>query len=52
MTGFDLHPVGELMASIDLYGACLVSKVDTGSYQSHFHTKEVASNIGWCQYFI
>ena len=35
IVGLDFSPNGELAATIDLYGVCLISDVNTDSY--HFH---------------
>ena len=35
ITGLDFSPNGELAATIDRYGVCLISDVNTDSY--HFH---------------
>ena len=35
ITGLDFSPNGELAATIDCYGVCLISDVNTDSY--HFH---------------
>jgi len=37
IAGFDFNPTGELAATIDRYGVCLIADVSTNSYS--FHTK-------------
>ncbi len=34
-TGFDFDPAGEFIATIDSYGMCLISDVDTNDYEFH-----------------
>ncbi len=35
-TGFDFNPAGDSIASIDSYGVCLISDVNTNNYVFHF----------------
>ena len=35
ITGLDFSPNGELAATIDYYGTCLISDVNTDSYRFH-----------------
>ena len=35
ITGLDFHPVGEIVATIDRYGVCLISDINTDTYQFH-----------------
>ena len=41
--GLDLSPLGTSMASIDQYGVCLVSDVNTNGYR--FHTSLLLGNL-------
>ncbi len=40
MTGFDFNPAGESIATIDRYGVCLISDVNTNNYGFHIEFKE------------
>ena len=35
ITGLDFHPSGEIVATIDRYGVCLISDINTVTYQFH-----------------
>ena len=35
ISGLDFSPTGDLVATIDRYGTCLISDVGTASYQLH-----------------
>ena len=35
ITGLDFHPSGEIVATIDRYGICLISDINTNTYQFH-----------------
>ena len=43
ITGLDFNPAGELVATIDNDGICLISDVNTGNYNYHL---EVDNRIG------
>ena len=49
INGLDLSPLGTSMASIDRYGVCLISDVNTNGYR--FHTSLLSSNL-YVFYFI
>lgn len=35
ISGMDFNPAGELVATIDLYGVCLISDINTNKYGFH-----------------
>ncbi len=43
VTGFDFNPAGGSIATIDKYGVCLISDVNTDNYSFHL---EVGSQEG------
>ena len=45
ISGFDLNPLGTLMASIDDYGVCLISDINTNDYIFHRKMSIVESNL-------
>ena len=44
ITGLDFHPHGEMLATIDRYGAFLISDVNTDNYR--FHLNLEMSDVG------
>ena len=42
--GLDFNPAGELIATIDRYGVCLISDVNTNKYS--FHT-DMKMSVSW-----
>ena len=44
ITGLDFNPNGEIAATIDSYGVCLISDVNTDSYR--FHLEIEMENYG------
>lgn len=40
ITGLDFNLNGEIAASIDKYGACLISDVSTGEYRYHLNLEQ------------
>ena len=46
IAGLDFNPTGETVATIDKYGVCLISDVNTDSY--HFHLNmEMKNQYGY-----
>ena len=41
ITGLDFNPTGEYVATIDMYGVCLVTDVTTANYRFH---KEIGTS--------
>ena len=37
IAGLDFNPNGEIAATLDLYGVCLISDVNTDSYRFHLN---------------
>ena len=49
VTAFDFDANGEKAASIDSFGVCVISDVDTNAYNFHIETeKDFESNNGLC----
>ena len=46
--GLDFNPLGTLTASIDAYGVCLISDIDTNDYIFHLKMDKIYGN---CQIF-
>lgn len=40
VTGFDFDPTGEIAATIDSNGVCLISNVNTDNYNFHLRTTD------------
>mgnify|MGYP001009311956 CR=1 FL=1 len=45
ITGLDFNPNGEIAATIDKYGVCLISDVNTDSYRFHLNM-EMKNDLG------
>ena len=45
ITGFDFNPLGILAASIDQYGVCLISDIETNDYKFHIKISSESSNL-------
>ena len=41
LSGFDFNPHGETMATIDYYGLCLISDINTDSYRFHLNLEKL-----------
>ena len=37
IAGLDFNPTGEAVATIDMYGVCLMSDINTDSYRFHLN---------------
>lgn len=37
VTGLDFNLMGEVVATIDYYGACVISDINTNNYRSHMN---------------
>ncbi len=44
ITSFDFNPTGDSIASIDKYGMCLLSDVNTNNYTFHLEVGSKAGN--------
>ncbi len=44
ITGFDFDPAGESIATIDRYGVCLISAVNTNNYVFHLQVGNQPDN--------
>ncbi len=40
ITGFDFNPAGDSIATIDSYGVCLISDLNTNNYGFHIEFKK------------
>ena len=45
IAGLDFNPNGVIAATIDIYGVCLISDVNTDSYRFHLNM-EMKNNVG------
>ncbi len=44
VTGFDLNPAGDSIATIDKYGVCLISDLNTNNYVFHLQVGSERGN--------
>lgn len=45
VAGFDFNPAGETISTIDKYGVCLISDVNTDHYSFHLNLGNISGNL-------
>ncbi len=50
ITAFDFNPAGESIATINAYGVCLISDVNTNNYAFHLQFENTPSSRGKSEY--